>query len=743
MYAQTKQLILTAPIERWDEAIPLGNGIIGVLLWGGGNVIKLSLDRGDLWDERTDNIENDPLWRWQTIVNAVKSGDYTNLKIFERLYSLPYPSKLAAGRVEITFAAEVNIEEFILNMTTASGIVTSAGKNILEVFCDADAQVIRIKLGATPVETKIVPPDYAGTTSVKERGMLPTMLPGMLGYPAGELITSGSSVYFRQNCADNMQYAVVIEQETQEIWLTIQQTTDNSCPVAKAQTILNRIKKEPFSESFQRHCHWWEIFWLCSEVTLPDKILERHYNLSKYFYGSASRRGCPPMPLQGAWTADDGKLPPWKGDYHHDLNTQMTYWAYLTAGHFEEGRCFLDHLWKQVSIYRKFASDFYDAPGIAVPGICSLAGKALGGWAQYSMSPTASAWLAKMFADYWRYTRDEVFLREQAWPFVSGVGEFLSSLLRENGDGHLELPVSTSPEIHNNTPAAFLTPNSNHDLALLRKLFTDIIELGRELLCNEEVERYQKLFSKLPELAIDATAGLKLSPDAMLTESHRHHAHLMAVYPLDLLIPENESDRKIIVDSLRHIDQLGTGMWVGFSFPWMACINARAGLGNRAEMLLAVFMKGFLSRNGFNLNGDFKDLGYSWFKYRPFTLEGNFALAQAVHEMLLQSHGGVIRIFPALPESWSDIEFTGFRAEGGFSVSAALNNNQIVSIKISAAKNGVLNLKNPFKIKKNVICNHPDLDFSAPVIASAMTAGEILTIELLNDEYTISKRLNV
>jgi alpha-L-fucosidase 2 len=508
--------------------------------------------------------------------------------------------------------------------------------------------------------------------------------------------------------------------------------------VTSALALISAAKAASYDENFQRHCCWWKIFWQSSTVMLPDKILERHYNLCKYFYGSASRRGCPPMPLQGVWTADDGKLPPWKGDYHHDLNTQMTYWAYLTAGHFEEGRCFLDHLWKQVSSYRKFAREFYAAPGIAVPGICSLAGKALGGWAQYSMSPTASAWLAKMFADYWRYTRDEVFLREQAWPFVSGVGEFLAALLRENGDGQLELPVSTSPEIHNNTPAAFLTPNSNHDLALLRKLFTDIIELGRELLRNEEVERYQKLFSKLPELAIDATAGLKLSPDAILTESHRHHAHLMAIYPLDLLVQENEQQQQIMNNSLLHIDQLGTGMWVGFSFPWMACINARAGHGNRSMMLLETFMRGFLSRNGFNLNGDFKDYGYSWFKYRPFTLEGNFALAQAVHEMLLQSHGGIIRIFPALPESWSDIKFTDLRAEGGFSVSAALSNNQIVSIKISAAKNGILNLKTPLKITKNLICNHPDLDFSAPVIAITMTAGEVLTIELLNDEYTIS-----
>src|ERR1017187_9598968 len=93
----------------------------------------------------------------------------------------------------------------------------------------------------------------------------------------------------------------------------------------------------------------------------------------------------PPMPLQGVWSADAGSLPPWKGDYHNDLNTQMTYLAYRTAGNFEEGLCFLDYLWKRLPTFRQSAKDFYGAPGAAVPRVMSLAGQPLGGWGQYSL----------------------------------------------------------------------------------------------------------------------------------------------------------------------------------------------------------------------------------------------------------------------------------------------------------------------------------------------------------------------
>ena len=152
---------------------------------------------------------------------------------------------------------------------------------------------------------------------------------------------------------------------------------------------------------------------------MPDPAILRHYYLVRYFYGAASRRGAPPMPLQGVWTADAGGLPPWKGDYHNDLNTQMTYMAYQAAGHFDEGLSYLDFLWDLPPAFQRFAREFYGTGGLAVPGVMTLAGQPLGGWGQYSLSPTMRAWSAHLFYLHWRYTMDDAFLRERAYPWCA------------------------------------------------------------------------------------------------------------------------------------------------------------------------------------------------------------------------------------------------------------------------------------------------------------------------------------
>src|SRR5690606_29363568 len=106
------------------------------------------------------------------------------------------------------------------------------------------------------------------------------------------------------------------------------------------------------------HVTWWREFWLKSSITVPDAQVMLHYHIVQYFYGAASPRGAPPIPLQVVWTADEGELPPWKGDYHHDLNTQMTYMGYQTSGHFDEGLSFLEFMHNLLPVFRKFARQF-------------------------------------------------------------------------------------------------------------------------------------------------------------------------------------------------------------------------------------------------------------------------------------------------------------------------------------------------------------------------------------------------
>jgi len=118
-------LHLAAPIQRWDEAIPLGNGLMGTLLWGGGNQLKLSLDRGDMWDLRPIASFQQPDWNWATLKRLVSEGNQAEIvKRFDEPYHGSYPTKIPAGRVELTLGKPVKVESFDLDLVRAVGSAT-------------------------------------------------------------------------------------------------------------------------------------------------------------------------------------------------------------------------------------------------------------------------------------------------------------------------------------------------------------------------------------------------------------------------------------------------------------------------------------------------------------------------------------------------------------------------------------------------------------------------------------------
>jgi alpha-L-fucosidase 2 len=154
----------------------------------------------------------------------------------------------------------------------------------------------------------------------------------------------------------------------------------------------------------------------------------------------------------------------------------------------------------------------------------------------------------------------------------------------------------------------------------------------------------------------------------------------MNIFPLCELDYLDNDDLRLIENTLARIEKYGTISWIGFSFVWMAALYALAANGEEALNQLNIFADAFVSVNGFHLNGDQKKCGYSRFTYRPFTLEGNGMLAEAVDEMLMQYHHKKLRLFPAVPESWKVGEgcaFCGFKINSTLSVSASLRDGKI------------------------------------------------------------------
>jgi alpha-L-fucosidase 2 len=187
--------------------------------------------------------------------------------------------------------------------------------------------------------------------------------------------------------------------------------------------------------------------------------------------------------------------------------------------------------------------------------------------------------------------------------------------------------------------------------------------------------------------------------------SHRHHSHLMGIYPLGVTTLDTgnkaarDSDCKenevLITQSIKKINKVGYWEWRGWSFPWMSAICARAGNPHLAYWFLKEYFK-FIRDNSMHVNGDSYGLSFSNFTYDPMTLEGGFCAIAAILEMLLQSHNGLIRVFPAVPASWEDMRFDNLRAEGAFIVSAMRSKGKLIYIGIFSEKGGVCKVRNDF-----------------------------------------------
>ncbi len=704
----------------WDEGIPLGNGLVGALVWKKGDALRLSLDRSDLWDLRPVPQFEGPNFRFSWVLDQVLRKDYSPVHL---MGDVPYdtlaaPTKIPAAALEFDMTGLGAVESVRLSNREAVCEVSWDSGARFETFVHATEPVgwfrfLRVPAGLneTSLRPRLVPPAYSPDES--EEGQ-PDVVAGKtlasLGYPPPDVRSEGSSIVYRQDGWGGMGYDVSVEWESPEATSLIgawsvdsrHREGEGASPGRPggrdAGQATSSARKRSFGTDARSHRQWWKEFWGRSTIRIPDPVLEKQWVLETYKFGAASRRGAPPITLQAVWTADNGSLPPWKGDFHNDLNTQLSYWPCYSGNRLDEGMAFLDWLWEIKPQAEKYTRTYFGLDGLNVPGVCDLEGKPMGGWIQYSLGPTVSAWLAHHFYLHWQYSRDREFLRDRAYPWLRDVAVFLDGLSVRRPDGTRRLPLSSSPEINDNRIDAWFLETTNFDLALIRWLYGAAAELASELGLEGEASRWKGVLVEWPELALAPEDGrLLVAPGTPLHASHRHFSHLMAIHPLGLLDWGGGEEARITIRAaLDELDRLGPDWWCGYSYSWLGNLAARALDGDRAAKALRIFAECFCLPNSFHVNGDQCRAGYSKYTYRPFTLEGNFAFASAVQEMLIQSHTGVVRIFPAVPESWKDAAFTSLRTYGAFLVSANRMGGQVVEIRVTAERGGPLRLENPF-----------------------------------------------
>ena len=725
-------------IKKWEEAIPLGNGKLGALIYGEGPVI-LALDRIDLWDNRESEGAKHKDFSYKTLIECAKGGEEgwkRKKEIFGINDNFPYPSKLSAGRLLFDFGEKHENINSKLDISDAT-LDMSFGKNKITGFMSATdfVGVLRV-FGNYKLDIHI--PDYfsgdengewvAPSGLVDNDGTIEIIENGCLKYPRSKGVEKdGEFIYYKQSTLTDYAFgAVVLVKKMNgydEIYYTVATTDDSEDYIASAKKELTSAAEKGYEKLYAEHARWWKKYWEKSSVTLPDKALERAYYFSWYLFASTSRKGQYPMPLQGVWTADSNALPPWNGDYHHDLNTQMSYWGYAKANRLEEGRVFADYLWNLRPAFRAFTKKVFGVKGCLLPGLSTLDGKYMGCCSHYSFSPTLTVWAAKAFDDYYRYTGDEKYLRTRAYPFFSEVEKAVRALFTVR-DGRYYLPLSSSPEVFESRMETFSIGNTNFDQSLIIYLYQTLIDYAERLGIDKSV--YEEVLSRLDPLYLTPDGGLMLSEKARLPYSHRHHSHLMAIYPLCQITYDSAEERKIIDASMLELEQLGTGWWTAFAFPWCATLYTKQYNGNAAYEKLRAFVKGFISKNGFHLNGDYKKYGFTQWHYQPFTLESLYTYCDSVQEMLLKDEMGYIELFPALPDEWDgEISFKTLRTRGGALISATMKNRRIIKFSIKSAKPTKIVIKNNFAGSEGfTVCGKK---YDAPL-------GELIELEIERGE---------
>jgi alpha-L-fucosidase 2 len=713
-----------APVTNWFDAVPLGNGELGALVWGQGNQLTVKIDRLDIWDERFDPGAGRDKYNYRNLQKSVqshrasheprvpleKAKGYDRPPFFGSYDSGP-PTHVAIGKLLITMPKGVEATLFTLDLATAQGGVQFSDGRMATAIVAATAPVILLRI-----------PGRADGLKLWAPGKDPKWF-AALGYPEPVFGGDDAALWYEQAIPAGTDHAysgtgrvpawkfVVYAKrkamgDDTVIAITVASSRkDGTDPLAAARAYADRALAAGYASLSAAHRRHWAEFWEHSSVGVPNAAILNQYYQTRYFLRSSSSPGFPALAtLQSIWT-DHGMIPAFRNNLHGDLNTQGQYQSYQTSGDFAEGRAFLDYLWDLLPVLRGYARTFYGTAGAAVPTCMSLGGNPTGGWPQYWASPTYAGWYGWLFYQHWRYTRDREFLAARAYPWCAEIAECWSGLLKTDDKGILKLPLSSSSEIFDDSLRAWLAPNSNQDRDFMEVHLLGLAEMADVLGKTEQAKRWRSMAGKLGPRHVDEENALMWNETERVTQSHRHFSHSMGVWPFNTVTIEGTGhDRQIIAATMRKFDQHGDMAWCGFSWPWMSSLRSRIGDAESAYKYLDLFVAGFLSRNGFNMSNDIHGATRKPMKSDYMEMTANMMANQATHDMLLQSwapslgrgEAGIVRLFPATPWLWHDASFADLRAEGGFRVSAGRKRNATVWFRITADADGLLRLRNNF-----------------------------------------------
>ncbi|MBS1369997.1 MAG: glycoside hydrolase family 95 protein [Lentisphaeria bacterium] len=736
------------PASCWNEALPLGNGRIGAMVFGGAATETVELNEETLWSGRPQKYpDNSYYGKLEQARSLLANRKFTEADAFISSEMLHHDSRgyLPAGSLKLEFNGsaaspdyrrELDLDQALAS--TRNGIAScewfvSVPQQVLVMhYTGGDGFALRLDSplrhecgtdsgdlflnGTCPIRARngeVKQSDESGRSGLRFQ------IRARVIADAGTVSAEGNCIRFKGPGPALLLVAIrsdFIDWKTEPA---------GAFPAERCRGELDNAAKFSYDELRNAHLTEYQALYRRSGLELPateedllptDERLARYaesgspalaallYQYGRYLLIASSRPGTQPANLQGIWNPH--VLAPWGSNYTININLEMNYWSALPANLAECAEPLFRFIREAAEAGEMCAREYYHARGWCLHHNSDLWRFCIParGKARWGYWPVGGLWLCRHLFEYYRYTGDADFLREW-YPVLRGNAEFALDLLVKNDRGEFVTSPATSPENGFIDPetgetATVCGEGTSMDLELIRETFTDFIESARVLRRKESLlPELESALGRLRPIGIGKEGEL-LEYDAPCIEPephHRHLSHLYGVYPADLFTPESDPERyEAARTSLIRRGDRSTG----WAMCWRLALWARFRDGGKTETMLREFLRPVEpSVEVVYCDGGVYPNLFS--AHPPFQIDANLGVPAGIVEMLVQCHRKtadgtmILDLLPALPANWTEGKLTGIRLRNGVFLDLVWKESRVAGLRIRALKPVTIELQAP------------------------------------------------